>query len=110
MMPAASSRRTRSRHGLAVKPTILASFCMVERPSRCSETRILTSMRSNAGGRLTAMETWLRMRAECSRSKPMCGYDFREGQGTADLGCFDKARPQQRHRNIGEIEIEQNAR
>jgi hypothetical protein len=29
---------------------------------------------------------------------------------TADLRCFDKIRPQQRHRNIGEIEIEQDAR
>src|SRR6516165_3198248 len=32
-----------------------------------------------------------------------------DGAASADLGCFDKTRPQQRHRNIGEIEIEQNA-
>jgi len=28
-----------------------------------------------------------------------------DGAATTDLRCFDKARPQQRHRNIGEIEI-----
>ena len=33
-----------------------------------------------------------------------------DGAATADLRCFDKTCPQQRHRNIGEIEIEQNAR
>ena len=33
-----------------------------------------------------------------------------DGTATADLWCFDKLRPQQRHRDIGEIEIEQNAR
>src|SRR5215813_10480891 len=33
-----------------------------------------------------------------------------DGPATADLRCFDKTCPQQRHRNIGEIEIEQNAR
>jgi hypothetical protein len=33
-----------------------------------------------------------------------------DGAATADLRCFDKTRPQQRHRNIGETEIEQNAR
>jgi hypothetical protein len=26
--------------------------------------------------------------------------------GAADLRCFDKTCPQQRHRNVGEIEIE----
>jgi hypothetical protein len=29
-----------------------------------------------------------------------------DGAATADLRCFDKTCPQQRHRNIGEIEIE----
>jgi len=29
-----------------------------------------------------------------------------DGAASADLGCFDKIRPQERHRNIGEIEIE----
>jgi hypothetical protein len=33
-----------------------------------------------------------------------------DGAATADLRCFDKTCPEQRHRNIGEIEIEQNAR
>jgi len=33
-----------------------------------------------------------------------------DGAGAADLGCFDKTCTQQRHRNVGEIEIEQNAR
>jgi hypothetical protein len=33
-----------------------------------------------------------------------------DGAATADLRCFDKTCPQQGHRNIGEIEIEQNAR
>jgi hypothetical protein len=33
-----------------------------------------------------------------------------DGAATADLRCFDKTCPQKRHRNIGEIEIEQNAR
>ena len=36
-------------------PTVCASFWMVERPSRCSAARILTSIRSNADGRLPAM-------------------------------------------------------
>jgi hypothetical protein len=33
-----------------------------------------------------------------------------DGTATADLGCFDKTCSQKRHRNIGEIEIEQDAR
>ena len=33
-----------------------------------------------------------------------------DGAATADLRCFDETCPQQRHRYIGEIEIEQNAR
>jgi hypothetical protein len=33
-----------------------------------------------------------------------------DGTATADLRCFDKTCPQQRHRNVGEIEIKQNAR
>jgi hypothetical protein len=33
-----------------------------------------------------------------------------DGPSTADLWCFDKICSQQRHRNVGEIEIEQNAR
>src|SRR5215831_10976052 len=32
-----------------------------------------------------------------------------DGAAGADLGCFDKTCPQQGHRNIGEIKIEQNA-
>jgi hypothetical protein len=32
-----------------------------------------------------------------------------DGATTADLRCFDKTCPQQGYRNIGEIEIEQNA-
>ena len=32
-----------------------------------------------------------------------------DGAATANLRCFDKTCTQQRHRNIGEIEIEQNA-
>jgi hypothetical protein len=31
-----------------------------------------------------------------------------DGAASADLGCFDKTGPQQRHRNICEIEIEQD--
>jgi len=33
-----------------------------------------------------------------------------DGADAADLRCFDKTCPQQRYRNIGEVEIEQNAR
>src|SRR5262245_53285507 len=33
-----------------------------------------------------------------------------DGAATADLRCLDKTCPQQRHRNIGEIEIEQDTR
>jgi hypothetical protein len=33
-----------------------------------------------------------------------------DGAAKADLRCEDKTCPQQRHQNIGEIEIEQNAR
>jgi hypothetical protein len=33
-----------------------------------------------------------------------------DGATTADLRCFDKTSPQQRHRDIGKIEIEHNAR
>src|SRR5438552_2279919 len=53
--PAASSRRTRSSEARGDSPTVCASFWMVERPSRCKATRILTSMRSRAGARLAAM-------------------------------------------------------
>src|SRR5262249_10827258 len=56
MMPAASNRRTRSRHGRAERPTRSASRWMVERPLRCNSARILMSMRSRAGGRLGAMD------------------------------------------------------
>src|SRR3954470_17966975 len=56
MMPAASSRRTRSSDARGDSPTVCASFWMVERPSRCRAARILTSMRSSAGGRLAAMD------------------------------------------------------
>src|SRR5215467_5721916 len=56
MMWAASSRRTRSRHGRGVSPTVSASLAMVVRPLRCSAARILTSMRSNAGARRTVMD------------------------------------------------------
>src|ERR1700730_9564453 len=33
-----------------------------------------------------------------------------DGAATADLRCFDKTYPKERHRNICETEIEQNAR
>jgi hypothetical protein len=33
-----------------------------------------------------------------------------DGTATADLGCCDKTCPQERHRNIGEIEIELDPR
>src|SRR5262249_11675449 len=55
MIPAASSRRTRSKHGRGVNPTVSASFRMVERPSRWSALNILTSIPSNPGGRLGTM-------------------------------------------------------
>src|SRR6478735_5468307 len=55
MTPAASSRRTRSSDARGDSPTVCASFWIVERPSRCSAARILTSSRSNADGRLAAM-------------------------------------------------------
>ena len=32
-----------------------------------------------------------------------------DGAASADPGCFNKTCAQQRHRNIGEIEVEQNA-
>src|SRR5262245_6792265 len=53
MIPAASSRRTRSSAGRDDSPMVWASFWMVERPSRCSVARILMSMRSSAGERFT---------------------------------------------------------
>src|SRR5215468_6628074 len=56
MTPEASSRRTRSSDARGESPTACASFWMVERPSRWSAARILTSMRSNAGGRLAAID------------------------------------------------------
>ncbi len=37
-------------------------------------------------------------------------HEMDDGSSTADPWCFDKPRPQQRHRNVGEKEIEQNAR
>ena len=55
--PEASSRRTRSSDARGDNPTVCASFWMVERPSRCKAARILTSIRSNAGGRLAAMNS-----------------------------------------------------
>src|SRR5258707_1505282 len=58
MMPAASSRRTRSSEARGDSPTVCASLWMVERPSRCRAARILTSMRSKAGARLAAMSTF----------------------------------------------------
>ena len=48
--------RTRSSDARGDSPTVCASFWMVERPSRCRAARILTSMRSSAGGRLAAMD------------------------------------------------------
>src|SRR2546430_16628192 len=55
MTPESSSRRTRSSVARGDRATVSASFWMVERPSRCSAARILTSMRSSAGGRLAGM-------------------------------------------------------
>src|SRR5215470_19065991 len=55
MIPASSRRRTRSSVARGDSATACASFWMVERPSRCSAARILTSMRSNAGGRFAAI-------------------------------------------------------
>src|SRR5580658_9952998 len=52
MMPAASSRRTRSRQGRAESPTRSANFWMVLRPSRCSAARILMSIASRLRGRV----------------------------------------------------------
>src|SRR6516162_9763615 len=54
-MPAASSRRTRSRQARGDSATVAASFSLVERPSRCKAAKILMSIRSSAGGRLTAI-------------------------------------------------------
>jgi len=51
---------------------------------------------------------WLRDKAEIETEQEEDEVD--DGAATADLRSFDKARPQQRHRNIGEIEIEQNTR
>src|SRR5262245_11026852 len=56
MTPEASRRRTRSSDARGDSPTVCANFWMVERPSRWSAARILTSMRSNAGGRLAAID------------------------------------------------------
>src|SRR5882757_7596163 len=65
MTPESSSRRTRSSVARGDRATVSASFWMVERPSRCSAARILTSMRSSAGGRLAAMNVSHAIR-ECS--------------------------------------------
>src|SRR5262249_28855205 len=56
MTPEASRRRTRSSDARGESPTVCANFWMVERPSRWSAASILTSMRSNAGGRLAAID------------------------------------------------------
>src|SRR5262249_27725395 len=56
MTPEASRRRTRSSDARGESPTVCANFWMVERPSRWSAVRILTSMRSKAGGRLAAID------------------------------------------------------
>src|SRR5258707_2193930 len=58
MTPEASRRRTRSSDARGESPTVCASFWMVERPSRWSAARILTSMRSRAGGRLAAIDVY----------------------------------------------------
>src|SRR5215470_7660422 len=55
MMPAASSRRTRSRLARGDRPTFAARSCIVDRPLRCRSANILTSIRSNAGERLVAI-------------------------------------------------------
>src|SRR5439155_22569545 len=47
MTPEASSARTRSAHGVGLKPTIFANATMDRRPSRCSSARILRSMASS---------------------------------------------------------------
>src|SRR6266496_5177910 len=51
MIPAVSSRRTRSRQGRGDSPTVSANFWIVERPLRCKTARILMSILSNEGGR-----------------------------------------------------------
>jgi len=59
LQPIVTGRITADQRPLAVashhSPTRPASFCTVERPSRCNAARILTSIRSSAGGRRTAM-------------------------------------------------------
>src|SRR5215831_8603887 len=51
---------------------------------------------------------WLPDEAKIETEQEEDEMDY--GAATADLRCLDKTCPQQRHRNIGEIEIEQNAR
>jgi hypothetical protein len=51
---------------------------------------------------------WLPDEAKIETEQEEDGMD--DGAATADLRCFDKTSPQQRHRNIGEIQIEHNAR
>src|SRR5229473_5971003 len=76
MTPEASRRRTRSSDARGESPTVCASFWMVERPSRWSAARILTSMRSNAGGRLAAIDVcFLSLVSRAQRSTEWCAAD-----------------------------------
>src|SRR5271166_903600 len=47
MTPAVSSARTRSAHGVALRPTVLAKATIGTRPSRCSASRMARSMLSS---------------------------------------------------------------
>src|SRR6266700_1865685 len=81
MIPAASRRRTRSRLARADNPTFAASSCMVERPLRCRSASILTSIRSNAGGRFVAIVVSITATGvrydRGSESRPLLGHLIR---------------------------------
>src|SRR5262249_33324165 len=72
MTPEASRRRTRSSDARGESPTVCANFWMVERPSRWSAARILTSMRSNAGGRLAAIDVYFPLDVPHIFGRPAC--------------------------------------
>src|SRR5882757_1646314 len=90
MTPDASRRRTLSSDARGDNPTVSASFWMVERPSRCSAARILTSMRSSAEARFAAInvsisvERFVRYRHRIVQAEPAAvGVDGLPG----DIAC-----------------------
>src|SRR5262247_3430873 len=102
MTPEASSRRTRSSEARGESPTACASFWTVERPSRWSAARILTSMRSSAGGRLAAMVVFNQLGLSAMVVVPAeAGTHRATHPGLWDTG-FPLAR--ERHRKNGLVE------